>query len=418
MNKDLHISSAISSLTMEVLRKYAEGKLSREENVRVEKLLENDPFAADALEGYQSLKNPELLATLTPTIQEETRQLVARKRFKKFISLSVRHYVTAAAVFLVIWLSYFVYHQAEVQIRRTIPQTPTTAQVEKPAQPEVSQQTPTAGDANVPSAPIAILQTENKSKEVKKATEVAKTTTVLQQEVKTPPLLAEKNYSEDKPLDKKDLAMAIDKEAPAPPVAVTETPQTLVYHNLPAAPEPKPAAIPMQNTAVQPAKEEVADMLADKAENENLSYDDDKISEAQVITSKKNPKRTKTTAPNTAKPKAEDIHRPDLIYPQGVELFAAEKYKDAMQMFKNVPLFSPYFTESQLYIGKCHYFLHQYNDAIKVLKEVATSASPDIQSDANWYLAQSYLKKGDQQNAAPILEKLSKDAKSGQQKGK
>ena len=58
LNNDKH---GIDKLTTDILRKYHEGKLTGQEMHRVEKMLLDDPFAAEALEGMAAMDSTESL---------------------------------------------------------------------------------------------------------------------------------------------------------------------------------------------------------------------------------------------------------------------------------------------------------------------------------------------------------------------
>lgn len=102
-------------LSADVLQQYLKGELSPEKKGEVEALLEQDEMAADALEGLQKMENPAKLAEFVPTIQVKIQKLLSRKRNRKFIRVSVLQYLVAAAVILLLWLSFLMLKTVEKQ---------------------------------------------------------------------------------------------------------------------------------------------------------------------------------------------------------------------------------------------------------------------------------------------------------------
>lgn len=106
-------------LSADVLQQYLKGELSPEKKGEVEALLEQDEMAADALEGLQKMDNPAKLADFVPTIQVKVQKLLSRKRNRKFIRVSVLQYLVAAAVILLVWLSFLMLKTVEKQQNKT-----------------------------------------------------------------------------------------------------------------------------------------------------------------------------------------------------------------------------------------------------------------------------------------------------------
>lgn len=102
-------------LSADVLQQYLKGELSPEKKGEIEALLAQDPMAADALEGLQKMENPASLAEFVPTIQIKIQKLLSRKRNRKFIRVSVLQYLVAAAVILLLWLSFLMLKTVEKQ---------------------------------------------------------------------------------------------------------------------------------------------------------------------------------------------------------------------------------------------------------------------------------------------------------------
>lgn len=110
------------NLSADLLQQYLKGELSPEKQAEVERMLAADDMAADALEGLQKMQNPEKLAEFVPSIQAKTQKLLSRKRNRKFIRVSVMQYMAAAAVILLLWLSFVLLKKVQLQEKQSAKQ--------------------------------------------------------------------------------------------------------------------------------------------------------------------------------------------------------------------------------------------------------------------------------------------------------
>ena len=86
-------------ITQEALLAYAEGKLSDAERAQVDKLIKDDPFAQDALEGLSSSPNRSDIKTAVTTLNTQLRDKTGvRERKKKGIDIHWANYAYAAVV--------------------------------------------------------------------------------------------------------------------------------------------------------------------------------------------------------------------------------------------------------------------------------------------------------------------------------
>lgn len=87
-------------ITQEALLAYAEGRLGAAETAQVEKLLRDDPFAQDALEGIKKTADKAGMATSVEAIKLQLRERSgARERKKKGIEIHWANYAYAAVIF-------------------------------------------------------------------------------------------------------------------------------------------------------------------------------------------------------------------------------------------------------------------------------------------------------------------------------
>ncbi|MCW3127735.1 MAG: hypothetical protein JWO03_3393, partial [Bacteroidetes bacterium] len=86
-------------ITQEALLAYAQGRLSVEETVQMEKLLKDDPFAQDALEGVRSADAPAEIKTVVSSLNVKLREKTgAREKKKKGIEIHWATYAYAAMI--------------------------------------------------------------------------------------------------------------------------------------------------------------------------------------------------------------------------------------------------------------------------------------------------------------------------------
>jgi TonB family protein len=101
VKKDKHHSDPIRELSIEKMQAYVDGTLNPEEQHQVEKYLLNNPFEAEAMEGY--LENPDALHDL-PSLKAKLQARTTPKQEQKIIPLW-RKALPYAAVFLLLIIS-------------------------------------------------------------------------------------------------------------------------------------------------------------------------------------------------------------------------------------------------------------------------------------------------------------------------
>jgi hypothetical protein len=106
MSEPFNIFSDSGNPSLEALRKYLNNELSPQERQKLEEEMLDNPLAADALDGLQSVKDPAKMDAMLAAIREESAQLTNSPvvPFRSlFRSPIIRFAAAAAAVVLVLW---------------------------------------------------------------------------------------------------------------------------------------------------------------------------------------------------------------------------------------------------------------------------------------------------------------------------
>jgi len=100
MAKPKHIDLTQGSMiTQEALLAYAEGRLSDAERIEVDRLLQSDPFAQDALEGLRTSAHAGEITSVITSINTKLREKTGlRERKKKGIQIHWANYAYAAVI--------------------------------------------------------------------------------------------------------------------------------------------------------------------------------------------------------------------------------------------------------------------------------------------------------------------------------
>ncbi|MDN5212657.1 TonB family protein [Fulvivirgaceae bacterium BMA12] len=101
-------SQKFNKLTADILKKYHEGRLTDQEMHQVEKLLLDDPFAAEALEGIETMQDPGHLEAITLDLNRQIDDRTAKKKTKT-IPIYQRPWNVAAAVVMLLTASYLLF---------------------------------------------------------------------------------------------------------------------------------------------------------------------------------------------------------------------------------------------------------------------------------------------------------------------
>jgi len=90
------------------------------------------------------------------------------------------------------------------------------------------------------------------------------------------------------------------------------------------------------------------------------------------------------------------------------KLFEAEKYQEALAVFKKYSENTTFDPKLQVYIGVCYLELENYDKALETFDGLLHSKTID-QHKAYWYKALTYLKRDDLKNARKVLNTLVQD---------
>ena len=103
---------AINKLTVDILKKYQRGELTGREMHQVERMLLDDPFAAEALEGMKEIDSEERWEAIVSTLNQQVDSRISQER-RKIVPLYRRPLSIAAAVTLLLVASLLVFNNAD-----------------------------------------------------------------------------------------------------------------------------------------------------------------------------------------------------------------------------------------------------------------------------------------------------------------
>ena len=106
----------IKRLTADILRKYHQGKLSTRDMHLVEKMLLDDPFAAEALEGMELLYDSSGFESIESELNTQLTRHSKREK-AKIIPIYQRPWNIAAAIALLLAASLFLFNLPNLQHR-------------------------------------------------------------------------------------------------------------------------------------------------------------------------------------------------------------------------------------------------------------------------------------------------------------
>lgn len=430
MAKHINISLPFTPLSVDTLKRYLEGRLSAKERVAVETQLKEDPLAADALEGLRALENHDLLLTLAPALQRDTRLMLARKRHKKFIGLSIRHYVMAAAVIVVLWLSFSIFR--ELDVKHPAQETASTAADSQPiAQIQVPTiESPTEAQPSSTENPTLPQKPESANSAQEKGAESPTINMDLQEEKQA---IEQNKTLREEGTKKEEVGKNTSKPMPPPPAAMTSPSITV-------SPTKGGSVESSKGGSIAPSKE-VATAgkgggVASKGGGTSGKGGgiDSKGGGTKTTTSSPAPSNApQQNMPAAAPPKTEkakdfpraetkvekeddfsaeqaainDIQAPDVNMSTGMDDFNAGNYAKAAEAFKKIPTSSPFHAESRLRLGQSQAALQQYSQAIVSFKNIGRK-SP-FHFEAQWELANTYFAKGDNEKGKKVLNGLAKE---------
>ncbi len=111
--KDI-LSHLSNDVDQETLLLYLQGKLAPEKQHELEKLLLDNEFAADALEGLQQFENRQQIAAYAEQLNVELKKKTSRtKSYRRVRRIHAEPWliITLAIILLLIILTYFIIYQ-------------------------------------------------------------------------------------------------------------------------------------------------------------------------------------------------------------------------------------------------------------------------------------------------------------------
>ncbi len=109
------MTNAIHILSPDALQRYLKGELSEKDKRQVEVVLEEDPFIADAMEGLQAMKNPDMLAEYAPVIDLNPFTESHRESRRELVGVAMMQYIVAIALLVLTWYGFLVIRKTQVQ---------------------------------------------------------------------------------------------------------------------------------------------------------------------------------------------------------------------------------------------------------------------------------------------------------------
>lgn len=188
-------------ITQEALLAYAEGRLSDVERAEIDRLLQSDPFAQDALEGLRTSAHAGEITTVITSINTKLREKTGlRERKKKGIQIHWANYAYAAVILGVligvgfVLIEIFAQRNNQQAMNKPTPKevvnppakekdnrelisknaTDTAVSEKKDSVPINEQTTPASTTVNTPATTGASTQTEAVSQKIKDAESTSK----------------------------------------------------------------------------------------------------------------------------------------------------------------------------------------------------------------------------------------------------
>jgi tetratricopeptide (TPR) repeat protein len=141
-------------ITQQALLAYAEGRLSEPERVQLDKLLKDDPFAQDALEGLLAAAKPAEIGAVITSINSQLRERTGMKeRKKKGIEIHWANYAYAAMVFTILigvgYVLIHIYSGNNKELAQNTPKAQESIPVPEEKKPEPPKMDSTKADTTI-----------------------------------------------------------------------------------------------------------------------------------------------------------------------------------------------------------------------------------------------------------------------------
>ena len=150
---------AINELTADILKKYQRGELTSREMHQVEKMLLDDPFAAEALEGMAEIDSEERWESIVSALNQQIDSRISREK-QKIVPIYRRPWSIAAAVTLLLIASFLAFNIADL-VNTGAPDSRGPVAVEKYLTPEPPEKD--GGEKSKENEEIPALITESDS---------------------------------------------------------------------------------------------------------------------------------------------------------------------------------------------------------------------------------------------------------------
>lgn len=392
------IFGSTECVSSEMLIKYKDGKLSKEEMYKVEKHLVDCEMCRDELDGYL-LMDEQKITDLFELKKKINPQLRKQTKFNP----KVVFYMAAALIplIIVVWLW-------QLSPQSTGVDDKITENIERNNDNENHKAVSLTEEENEEPIGNALFEESNQEDSVieEESTE---------QKVESNELLAKEENEQIKNAEIKD----VEKVEPLPVLMSANVQQT--------------ESLEIAEDVVEEAEDEI--ILAEKAESEEMAKDElDNITEEQsdykieVLASKEEEKDvlessdyedvSEETNSIFARKKSDDGNRsvsakapaqtPSEVEVEKVDistLIANENYNAAITELKVDLASNPNNVNNQYNLGYCYFKIAKYKESIKTFKRIENKETGK-QDQINWYLALAYIKTEKKSKAKIYLNKL------------
>ncbi|MBX7242353.1 MAG: hypothetical protein K1X92_11445 [Bacteroidia bacterium] len=114
------MTNTIHILSPEALQRYLKGDLSETEKRKVEVVMKQDPFIADAMEGLQAMKNPDLLSEYTPVIDLNPFTETHQENRRQLVGVAMMQYLVAIALLALTWYAFLLIRKIQIQKEKNL----------------------------------------------------------------------------------------------------------------------------------------------------------------------------------------------------------------------------------------------------------------------------------------------------------
>ncbi len=373
-NREKKIRSILersSNIDVQTLQKYIDKKLTREELHELEKQLLNSDFAAEAIEG---LANADFKVNIASTTNQLNKEIKKYNKERGFYKRDYRVFYAAASVALIFVVLFGLFRLTDTNFY--------LGNVAMEAKIEQSE------GRNTENNDLA-LNEKAKISEEEENDLVEKLKNENLEELK-----ANKNSNQSKSKAKNNLALNIDKDETTKEQDFSTSDIWISKKEKVGSKTDETPVLSNSNRAVSAPLVSENKYDSNITNTEQLADDDynfftDQNGKNKLRRNQKSPKETLFDA---------------------MQSYENKKYTEASFLFDSYLITNPDDAQALYFGGISYYENHNYKKSIplleKFLKQKSNIVYQKNSQDAEWYLANSYLKVNQKQKAKSILEKI------------